>query len=100
MDLPGLASVGKAATVMGGKAVDFALDKGNDAIELVTGTDYKERNRVRDEQASGNAERDQIYQEQNGLCPRWATRLTLRSWGRRRRSRPCRTRRSSRPSTP
>jgi len=67
MDLPGLATVGKAATVVGGKVVDFAVDKGNDVVELVTGTDYKERDRVRDEQAAGNAERSDIYREQAGL---------------------------------
>ncbi|WP_164877598.1 hypothetical protein [Prescottella agglutinans] len=67
MDLQGLAMVGKAAAVVGGKVVDFAVDKGNDVVELVTGTDYKERDRVRDEQAAGNAERSDIYREQAGL---------------------------------
>ncbi|WP_280760864.1 hypothetical protein [Prescottella agglutinans] len=59
----------KAGAEVGGKAVDYALDKGNGAIKLVTGTDYNERDRVRDEQASGNAERADIYREQDGLYP-------------------------------
>ncbi|MDH6680604.1 hypothetical protein M2284_004833 [Rhodococcus sp. LBL1] len=69
MDLPGLESLVKATTEVGGKAVDYALDKGNGAIKLVTGTDYNERDRVRDEQATGNAERADIYREQDGLYP-------------------------------
>ncbi|WP_433611683.1 hypothetical protein [Prescottella agglutinans] len=59
--------VGDAFVDIGRGAVEYARDPANFVAELVTGTDYNERDRVRDEQASGNAERAGIYQEQTGL---------------------------------
>lgn len=59
--------VGDAAVDVGRGAVEYARDPANFVVELVTGTDYNERDRVRDEQAEGNAERSEIYQEQTGL---------------------------------
>ncbi|GAB2661060.1 hypothetical protein GCM10027068_46400 [Prescottella soli] len=55
-----------AAVDVGRGAAEYARDPANFVAELVTGTDYNERDRVRDKQADGNAERDQIYDDQSG----------------------------------
>lgn len=47
--------------------VDFAKDPANAVVDLVTGYDRNEQARVRDEQAAGNAARDDIYARQSGL---------------------------------
>ncbi|WP_430331841.1 hypothetical protein [Rhodococcus sp. ACT016] len=72
MDLPSFvgaaaSKIAQGAVEVGRGAVEFARDPANTIVEVVTGTDYNERDRVRDEQAAGNAERDQIYRDQSPL---------------------------------
>ncbi|RVW05978.1 PPE domain-containing protein [Rhodococcus spongiicola] len=43
---------------------ELARDPGNTIVDMVTGYDIKEGQRVRDEQAAGNAARDDIYARQ------------------------------------
>lgn len=47
--------------------VEFGQSPHNKIVDLVTGYDMNERNRVRDEQAAGNAERDDLYRQQSPL---------------------------------
>ncbi|WP_275074014.1 PPE domain-containing protein [Prescottella equi] len=51
--------------------VEFAKDPANKVLDLVTGYDLNERDRVRDEQAHGNSERDDLYRQQNPLYGRF-----------------------------
>lgn len=46
---------------------NFAKDPANAVVDLVTGYDRNDQARVRDEQAAGNAARDDIYARQAGL---------------------------------
>lgn len=55
--------------------VEFGKHPANKALDLVTGYDLNERSRVRDEQAAGNAERDEIYLQQAGLYGRFSGRF-------------------------
>lgn len=56
---------------LGKEAYGLVRDPGNALVDLVTGYDLNERDRVRDEQAAGNAERDEIYLQQAGLYGRF-----------------------------
>ncbi|NKS97912.1 hypothetical protein GS498_12855 [Rhodococcus hoagii] len=55
--------------------VEFGKHPANKVLDLVTGYDLNERSRVRDEQAAGNAERDEIYLQQAGLYGRFSGRF-------------------------
>lgn len=55
--------------------VEFGKHPANKVLDLVTGYDLNERSRVRDEQAAGNAERDEIYSQQAGLYGRFSGRF-------------------------
>lgn len=55
--------------------VEFGKHPANKVLDLVTGYDLNQRSRVRDEQAAGNAERDEIYLQQAGLYGRFSGRF-------------------------
>lgn len=52
--------------------LEFGKHPANKVLDLVTGYDLNERSRVRDEQAAGNAERDEIYLQQARLYGRFS----------------------------
>ena len=72
MDLPNLLGAAAAKVAQVGVeasrgVAEFVRDPANTIAEIVTGTDYNERDRVRVLQATGNAKRDAIYNEQTPL---------------------------------
>ncbi|WP_165497177.1 PPE domain-containing protein [Rhodococcus sp. ABRD24] len=60
-------ALGRYAEQVTDDVVEFARNPANKMVDLVSGYDLDERDRVRDEQAAGNAERSDIYGLQAGL---------------------------------
>ncbi|RVW02684.1 PPE domain-containing protein [Rhodococcus xishaensis] len=63
----GLPSFGEFVEGIGRDVAEFVKNPANAVVDLVTGFDLNEEERVRDEQAAGNAARDDIYARQAGL---------------------------------